>query len=649
MRWSRVFGALTTALAACGDPQSFVLPAPDAGEPPAPFRYTEERAPCADRNPLRNVYFGDLHVHTRFSFDAYFWETRADPSDAYRFAKGEPIRIPPSDATGQPSQTVRLARALDFAAVTDHAEFLGEISTCDMPGQPGFDSTFCQNYRALDADAFLALGTSLTSPSPPRQAEVCDESECQSVTRNVWQRIAEANDAAYDRSSACSFTTLHGYEWSGNTDFRNLHRNVIFRNGQIPDRPVSYYDALTPEQLWARLDTLCEDVGPECQVLAIPHNSNLSNGGMFSPVYPGAETLSDEREQAALRARVEPLVETFQHKGNSECTPSISGIIGAPDELCRFEEIVGNNEDCGDEIGNLGILGMGCVSRHDYVRNALLLGMAEEERLGVNPHRYGFIGSTDTHNATAGAAEENDYDGHVGNEEDTAAERLGPGFAQPSGIIGNPGGLAGVWALENSRDGIFDALARRETFTTSGTRIAPRLFGGWGFEPNLCNDPKMLEKAYESGVPMGATLPARGGAMAPTLIAAALRDAAGEVPLQRLQIVKGWISANGDSRYEVFDVAGEADNGATVDDSTCTPSGSGFDSLCNVWTDPDFDPARPAFYYLRVVENPTCRWSWRQCLQFTSGDLPQGCARTDIPHTIQEMAWSSPIWYTPPS
>lgn len=625
-------------LVSCGDPQ--IATAPDAGPSEPPFEYTEQRDPCDDRNPLRNVYYGDLHIHTRFSFDAYFWETRADPSAAYAFAKGEPLSVG--------TETVSLARPLDFAAVTDHAEFLGEISTCDEPGRPGFDSTFCQDYRALDTDAFLELGASLTSMSPERRAEVCNEPECQEVTQNVWERTIAASDAAYDRTSACDFTALHGYEWSANTDLRNLHRNVIFRNGQVPARPISYYDALSAQQLWAMLESACVEAGPECDVLAIPHNSNLSNGGMFAPIYPGAETLSEERQQAALRARVEPLVETFQHKGNSECVPSISGIVGAPDELCRFEELRERAEDCGDELGQFGILGMGCVSRYDHVRGALLAGLAEQQRLGVNPNQFGFIASTDTHNATSGAVDERSYLGHVGNEEDTVADRLGPGFAQPSGIIGNPGGLAGVWALENSRDGIFDALARRETFSTSGPRIAPRLFAGWEFDDGLCGDPELLEKAYSGGVPMGGTLTSEGATSAPSLIAAALRDPRSDVGLNRLQIVKGWVSAQGELSYEVFDVASDGTSATRADERNCVASQAGADSLCAVWTDPDFDPALPAFYYLRVVEHPTCRWSWRQCLAVPAPERPAGCERTDIPRSIQEMAWSSPIWYAPP-
>ena len=628
-----------TSLWACGD-----------NDVEEPF-YTEERVPCADRNPLRNAYYGDLHVHTRNSFDAYVWENRNDPGAAYDFARGLPIQLPPLDANGQGTQTLQLSRPLDFAAVTDHAEYLGEVASCADTEAAGYDTELCQGFRAGLDDAVVQFGTELTAPTPERFIDLCgaDGSQCTNLATSVWQRIIEAAEAAYDRTDACTFTSLVGYEWSSNTSGRNLHRNVIFRNANVPAYPTSYFEASTAHELWMALERDCvADDG--CQVLAIPHNSNLSNGGMFAPQYPGAPTVEQQAERAALRQRSEPLVELFQHKGSSECINGISGIMGQPDELCEIEQLrpLADN-DCGDQVGFFGIINDGCVSRYDFWRGQLLGGLQEAARLGINPYRLGVIASTDTHNATPGATEEANYAGHIGIFEATPEARLGQGFDQPSGYIGNPGGLAGVWAEENSRDGIFRALSAREAFATSGTRIAPRLFGGWDYNQNLCDDPQMLATAYERGVPMGQSLPRRpGGADAPRFIVSSLRDGHEDaVPLQHLQVIKGWLDSDGQAHYRVYDVAGDPDNGASVDLATCEPQGTGFDALCAVWSDPDFQPEQSAFYYARTVENPTCRWSWRDCLSMDEVDRPATCSDPEVPQTIHEMAWTSPIWYEP--
>lgn len=623
--------ALVLLLAACSDPAQ---PAPEP-----PVHYTETRPECAARNSLRNAYFGDLHVHTALSFDAYVHEVRVTPEQAYEFARGGEVGVPPMGPDGTGTQRVRLRRPLDFAAVTDHAEFIGPALDCQTEGSAAYDGAICAQFRAGEGAGIVRWGLQLTAADPERFPELCKTPgvDCNASTGGAWSRLIDAAEEAYDRTEACQFTSFIGYEWTGNTGGSNLHRNVIFRNGDVPSFPISYFEEGTAPGLWRALDAVCNDVDGDCEVLAIPHNSNLSNGRMFVPEAPPD---TDEAELAALRSRMEPLVEIFQHKGSSECMDGLSGILGAPDELCEVENLRLLADDCGDRTGGgLGIRNSGCVSRHDFVRNVLLTGLTEQQRLGVNPYRLGFIGSTDTHNGTPGATAEDAWAGHHGREEATIADRFGPPDIALTGIVNNPGGLAGIWAVENSRDGLFESLQRRETFGTSGPRIAPRFFGGESLSDDLCGSPDLLATAYAKGVPMGATLP---GAGTPTFLAQATMDPDGNA-LSALQIVKGWVDADGNRRYEVFDVA--TVEGA-VDPATCGTSG-GAPSLCATWTDPDYDAAQPGWYYLRVVEVPSCRWSAWDCLRAPADSRPAGCDDPSIPTTIREMAWSSPIWTTP--
>lgn len=616
---------------------------------PGPNTYQEQREPCADRNPLRNAYFGDLHVHTRLSFDAYADETRAGPREAYRFAKGEPVQVPPLDANGEGTQTLQLSRPLDFAAVTDHAEFLGEVLACITPGAAGYDSETCVAYRVGGPAAVQLMATRLSLPSPNRRPELCgdDGKGCEALARDGWRSTIEAAEEAYDRSSACGFTALIGYEWTGATGVSNLHRNVIFKNDRVLDYPISYMETPTAQELWAQLDCACRRGLEGCEVLAIPHNSNLSNGKMFIPEYPGATDQAGERAQAALRGALEPLVEIFQHKGASECSLEQSQVFGAADELCQFEQFRAG-EDCGDGVGSLGMIGSGCVSRYDFVRGALLAGLQEEERLGVNPLRLGIVASTDTHLGAAGAVEEDKYVGHTGGETRTE-DRLKLINQPPSGVVSTPGGLVGVWAIENSRSALFDALARRETFGTSGPRITPRLFGGFGLSQGLCGQGDLVAQADATGVPMGGVLDSsmNPGGDAPSFVISVDADPApGAAPLERVQIVKGWVDANGAPQVRVFDVAGSAGRGG-ADPNTCELQGSGDMNLCAVWQDPAFVASERAFYYVRALENPTCRWSWRQCLALPVAERPEACSDAGTAKLIQERAWTSPIWYSP--
>ncbi len=495
----------------------------------------------------------------------------------------------------------------------------------------------------------------LTPQAPARFADVCgaDGHSCLDVAGPVWQRVIDAAEAAYDRTPACRFTSFVAYEYSGSPKVSTMHRNVIFRNDHVPF-PTTFFEQPTPQGLWNELHTTCLDAGNGCDVLAIPHNSNESNGNMFAVEYPGAGSPADERTQAAFRGAIEPLVEIYQHKGDSECQNGLSGIIGAPDEQCDFEKSPRTGfGDCGDGTGTGGTARIGCYSRRDFVRGILLTGLQEDERLGVNPYRLGVIASTDTHNGTPGNVEEDRFVGHRGTDDDTPEKQLGHGALTPGGIIFGPGGLAGVWAEENTRPSLFDALRRREVFGTSGPRITVRFFGGWDMPAGLCSDPSMVATAYAAGVPMGSDLPVPpAGTGAPTFLLTALRDAGTPtrpgVPLQRLQVVKGWLE-DGEAHEQVFDVAGDSTAGAFVDVATCTPHGTGADSLCTVWTDPQFQPGQLAFYYVRVLENPTCRWSTWVCNRLPPAERPATCSDPNVPTTIQERAWTSPIWYRPAS
>lgn len=650
-------GLLAFSAAGCGGkksgPSNPVIVLPDV------------REPCADHNPLRNPYFGDLHVHTRLSFDAAAWGTRATPSDAYRYARGEPLGLYPYDAQGNGTRVIQLARPLDFAADTEHAEFLAEVNICTDPTSAGYETQTCTAYRNADPNGF-AFGdfnfTFLTHP--PKRPPVCDpyDAECIDARNRVWQQIQDAAETFYDRTSACKFTTFVAYEWSGVSGATaNIHRNVIFRNRSVPSYPVSYVDAPTPDQLWDALDHDCNDSGTPCEALAIPHNSNVGGGLMFQPVTMGGAPYT--RQDAERRARLEPLIEIYQHKGASECLTGVQDPLSSEDEACNFEIVhpsicTGSPSDPIDctplctTPGSGGLIG-GCVSVNDFARPALLNGLAEWKRVGADPFEFGFIGSTDTHNGAPGQVWESGWQGHLAGRDDTVAKRLRPFDIALVGINTNsPGGLAVLWAEENSRDSLFDAMKRREAYGTSGTRIIVRFFGGWTYPANLCSSSSFVATGYQQGVPMGGELPARpAGATAPMFAVSAMRDAM-SVPLQRIQIIKGWMEGD-QLRQQVLDVVG-GDDGSTVDTSTCTPNPTGSDSLCTVWTDPSFDPTEPAFYYARVLEDPTCRWSQLQCLEagvdcstLPAGDPLAACCNGSLPKTIQERAWTSPIWYLP--
>ena len=620
-----------------------------------PYAVTEEREACSDYDALRRPFFGDTHIHTTYSFDANSQDTRNTPRDAYRLAKGEKVGLQPYDAEGNALRSAQLRRPLDFTAVTDHAELLGEIRICRNEELPGGDSDFCWTYRLAPVNGFgpLAFRNLLQRD----RFQFCGENDqrCLNEAMVVWRDIQAAAEEAYDRSSECSFTSFVGYEWTASVgNGVNLHRNVIFRNDRVPSQPPSWVETPSAYDLWQHLQRGCVDGIDGCDVLTIPHNPNLSGPGLIF-ASAKARSVADvdmpvDREEALLRQRWEPIVEIMQHKGDSEC------LLGGDttDEACGFEKLPYNSFAGVGRIASQGTLDPGSAFAPDkrgMVREALKTGLVIQGQVGENPLKYGIIASTDSHLGTPGLTIEDDPKGHGG-----AGARNERGL--PDDLEFNPGGLAVVWAEENSRDSIFAGMQRREAYGTSGTRPVVRFFGGWDYPDSLCESGELVAQGYAGGVPMGGDLskPAE-GAGAPRFVVSALQDpgtpSVPGTPLQRVQLVKGWVK-DGKAHEKVYDVAG-GDNGASVDTSTCERRGEGAGSLCAVWEDPDFDAEENAFYYARVLENPTCRWSQQVCAQSkVSCDDPstitpglEGCCNPFHKPTVQERAWTSPIWYTP--
>ncbi|MCY3926673.1 MAG: DUF3604 domain-containing protein [Acidobacteria bacterium] len=580
-------------------------------------------------NPLKDAYFGDLHVHTRFSFDAYLFQTRTNPDDAYRFAKGEAIDHPSGH------QLQLQSGALDFQAVTDHGMYLGVMPEMDNPESALYDTVLGADLR--QPAPVGGFGRAIQGLRSGEFAELPADA-VDHATRTAWQAIIDAAEAHNDPGN---FTTFIGYEYTTSSDDRgNLHRNVIFKGSNVPPKPFASTDSRNPEDLWRWLDER-RDEGIEG--LAIPHNSNGSNGHMFKLETVGGEPL--DAAYADLRMRNEPLVEMTQVKGTSETHP----LLSPNDEWAEFEIFP-------YRIATT----LYSEPKGSYVREAYVNGLVLQETQGFNPFRFGMIGATDTHNS-GGTPEEDNFHGKVGVGDGTGQGRGsvpldeptedGERYAQNSFKYWGGSGLAAVWAEENTRDAIYNAFRRKETFATSGPRMRLRFFGGYHYTNDLTSDPEMIAAAYEGGVPMGGDLVANEG-RSPRFLVWAARDA-DSAPLQRLQMVKGWVE-DGEPRESVVDIAcadggipsGDPlrcpDNGASVDLSDCSYSEDlGSAELSALWTDPDFDATKHAVYYVRVLENPTCRWSTWDALR--AGVEPN----PDMPSTIQERAWSSPIWYVP--
>lgn len=580
-----------------------------------------------ETNPLRNAYFGDLHVHTMYSFDAFIFGTTSSPDDAYDFARGKTIVHP----AGFP---MTLDRPLDFYGVTDHAFYLGimrqmadpstEISKHEAAeGLDKLTGAASRNAKFQDVIGFMRSDRGL---------EINDAT----IRKDAWSDIVAAANRHNDPGN---FTAFIAYEYtSSGADSGNLHRNVIFRGDSAPELPFSRLDSLNPEDLWTWMD---ENRANGIESLAIPHNSNGSNGNMFSLSDWAGNPL--DSAYSAKRMRNEPLVEITQVKGTSDTHPALS----PNDEWADFEIMP-------YRIATM----LQSEPNGSYLRQAYLNGISLDNEKGFNPFKVGVIGSSDTHNATY-AGDEDDYWSKTGLRDADGVLRGsvpldtpnadGSEYAVTAQNTWGASGLAGVWAEENTREALYDAFRRKETFGTTGPRMKVRFFAGYNL-PEL-DDPQLLAKAYADGVPMGADLIAEPGD-SPEFIAWVARDAL-SAPLQRIQIIKGWV-ANGIAEEQVIDIAcsgGAAvdpatnrcpDNGARVNLSDCSIStSSGEAELRAKWRDPNFDASQNAFYYVRALENPTCRWSTWDALR--AGVEP----RPDMAATLQERAWSSPIWVTP--
>jgi hypothetical protein len=800
-----------------------------------PFERTEDRAPCSHYDPLKRPFFGETHLHTAYSFDASTLDTRNTPADAYRYAKGGPVGLPPwADTREQfdsPPPTpatppavaqfpyclpperceftaTRIAqlpdgRALDWAAITDHAEQLGESNIClftpvfpcdsdsscaagqecvQLPGATskmcapsGYTSAICVLARdeltRLNVGAAAALvGGPENGNENPSRVDYCKATpndnvglRCLQQAGTVWQKIQQDAEDAYDRTSACTFTSFIAYEYTammaagrcngaptlpcwdqlntgaaskdcpasaagadqtcvgtypGSGGLDNMHRNIIFRNDDVLELPISNLEAPvgcgsgsdcmrpgpspipigSPQQLLENLRDRCK-LHPaghsRCDVLSIPHNPNLSGGAMF--------LMPESLDEARVRSTMEPLVEMIQIKGSSECRflDSMPGAWGATDEECGFENM------------NYSRLNGNWIAPEDrtpenlppaaYVRNALKSGIAYEAQTGVNPFKLGFVGGLDNHNGTPGQSEAIDYARHGAHGiQSFAASSQILNEKYFLGLESSGGGLTVAWAEENSRDSIFTALARRETYATSGTRPIVRFFGGPSIPSDICGRGDFATLGYADGVPMGGTLTQ--SSTAPRFAVSALMDPGWPnhpgTKLDRVQIVKGWVDASGTAQEKVYELDGGSglvpipQDGslpnrqppAAVNLKTCQPSGVGHASLCTTWQDPQFDPTQHAFYYARVLEEPSCRWNQFYCnargvdcsapmgvcgstdpafngkgcgsnadcgggvcetpVSYTQWEYQQ-CCSGDVPQTVQQRAWTSPIWYQP--
>ena len=631
-------------------------------------------------NPLKNPYFGDLHVHTRYSFDAYVFGVNATPYDAYRYAKGQMIKHPLG-------YEMQLKEPLDFYAVTDHAIFMGMIQEYGDPNSKQANTEWAKPFvninreenRTIDsmperlnlfslmaADGYLDRQYPLWHPKIlqaifTKNRSVGSQAFDYEVHKSAWSDIAKA---AEENNDPGKFTTFIGYEYTSGTDVEggNLHRNVIFESSKAPERPFSREDSLNPMDLWAWMDKLR---AKGLDSIAIPHNSNGSNGEMFEvETYYGTPI---DLAYSERRMRNEPIVEMTQVKGTSDTHP----LLSPDDEWADFEIM----------DGRVGARPPTYSYHHGgYVRDAYLRGLMLEWKGQGNPYKFGLIGSTDTH-LGAGSFDESNFWSKVGVVDGSAVSRGSVSLSeerteqliQYSEYYNQPrtfrevdgknyaigfdqwgsSGLAAVWAEENTRESIFSALRRKEAFATTGPRITVRFFSGYNLSSIDINSEALVDEAYKNGVPMGADLFAD-GAKVPEFIVWAQKDKH-SASLQRVQIIKGSIdSGNARPSEKVFDVVCSdglevdptthrcPDNGARVNIEDCSITNKvGATELKKIWKDPEFNPENKAFYYVRVLENPTCRWSTWDAIK--AGEEP----RSDLHKTIQERAWSSPIWYVP--
>ncbi len=573
------------------------------------------------------AFFGAVHVHTSYSFDAFTNGTLSTPADAYKWAQGKAI------AGGGGGPDLRIKKPLDFYAVSDHAEFLGVFKEMANPNSPLSKHPMAARITSTDQNtAMQAFAEVLRNYSMGKKDPALLNPQ---VSKSVWADIVKSADDYYDPGH---FTTFPAFEWSSNPQMQNLHRVVLFRDSaKVPELVLSSLDSLDPEHLWAWMDALRSQGST---LFAIPHNANASDGLMFSLQTFDGKPLSQAYNET--RERNEPLYEITQIKGTSETHP----VLSPNDEFAGFEQW----------DYTLSADSLRPTKRHgSFARQALLDGLSYQASGKGNPFHYGFIGDSDTHNAAA-SNEEYNYSGKFAFENNPRHRLLG--FkGQPEGQIQqvrefSSGGLAGVWATENTREAIYDAMLNRETFGTTGPRIKVRLFAGWNFTDSDGASADFVERGYAGGVPMGGALKAAPDARSPTFMVQAAKDP-DSGNLDRVQIIKGWLDSNGKQHEKIYNVAWSGKRkldtngqlpavGNTVDIKAATYTNSiGESQLASVWRDPDFDPALHAFYYARVLEIPTPRWSTYDAAKL-GVDIPGGLATT-----IQERAFTSPVWYSP--
>jgi hypothetical protein len=591
----------------------------------------------------REAYFGETHVHTGWSFDAYiFGNTATGPADAYKYATGETIKHP----LGFP---IKITTPLDWMGVTDHSEYAGTVKEANTPGSALSKLPIAEQLKVrTPADIqriYLWLGGTIVDRKPIKEL-ISPE-----VAGNIWK---QNNDIANQYNKPGKFTALCSYEWTSTPDNRNMHRNVFFRDcAKVPELPFSSIDSSAPEDLWAWMDGQ-RTAGNT--LLAISHNANLSDGIMF-PMDVDFKGRPIDKVWADSRDRNERLTEMKQIKGASETHP----LLSPNDEFANFEIL---SYLLGDPTGRFPHI------PGSYIRDALKTGITMQDTRGYNPYKMGFVGGSDSHNTGVPYRQQNFFGGHARADGGLKERMAGHLFAGLDVRLENPAGLTGVWADENTRASIFDAMQRKETFATSGPRIKLRFFGGWEyaqeaqvaqrrefwkFTPDWIKDRLWVKTAYAQGVAMGGDLaPLPAGKKSPSFAVWAVKDPTSG-NLDRIQIVKGW-AKDGQSFEKIFDVVWsgkrEPDSitgkvpaiGSTVDIKQATYKNSiGSTELKAVWSDPEFDPALNAFYYARALEIPTPRWTTIQAKE-VGIEPPQVVAAT-----IQERAWSSPIWYTPTS
>jgi len=596
-------------------------------------------SPYAGRNFPTRPLFGDTHLHTSFSMDAGAFGARLGPKEAYRFAKGEEVMA----SSGQPA---RLSRPLDFLVVADHSDGMGFFPL--LLGGDAKMLAFPQGRKWYDmiqtgkgAGAAMEIVVSFSQGTmDPGLLPLPGTSAYRSAWRETIKAAEEANEPG-------RFTAFIGFEWTSNTGGNNLHRNVIFRDGGEKASRIEPYTTQkplgsdNPRDLWKWMQAYEDKTGGE--LLTIAHNGNLSNGRMFPIIEPGSGRKID-REYAETRMKWERLYEATQIKGDGETHPFLS----PNDEFAGFERWDKGNLDL-SELKKKEML------EFEYVRSAYKNGLRLESELGVNPYKFGVVGSTDAHTGLT-AVEEDNFFGKTTSSEPSPERAMHPFIKNGNTVVmaweTSASGYAAVWARENTRESIFDAMARRETYATTGPRMVVRFFGGFDFNPADAGSRLPAEVGYTKGVPMGGDLEAAPSGRSPTFLVAALKDPAG-ANLDRYQVVKGWLDAKGALHEKVYDVAWSgnrkagsdgkvADVGNTVDVANATWTNTiGAPELIAVWKDPDFDPAQRAFYYGRVIEIPTPRWTAYDAKRF-GVKLPK-----EVPMTVTERAYTSPIWYTP--